>query len=210
MENIAARKKIWTGWQLWLFPLFLVGIHFSEGFIYIFLNQDLFLINLIILLIVCPISFALAIILSIKRKIFLHWIAIAAGFIIAYNSMSLYQNFRFLAANIKLSTNFHMSEDCKNKAIPIGSGGNIGICETHRSFFPFFGERIESIVYDSTGQILNKHNHRTLSWNKAASSLRSKAPFGLIEFAATKLNENFYYVLFYVGTDTDFTLKDQA
>ncbi|ALK30865.1 hypothetical protein bpln_1g20810 [Burkholderia plantarii] len=62
----------------------------------------------------------------------------------------------------------------------------------------------EALVYDSSGEIASKSGHYSSAWVKAALSIQSKAPFGIIGFEAQPLGRNFYLVTFSEDLSTSF------
>jgi hypothetical protein len=81
--------------------------------------------------------------------------------------------------------------NCRAAARPVGSEGALGVCirEDHDIGLPY----VETLIYDSSDEITRDPSQRSNDWNKAACSLASQAPFGIIGFKDIKAVLGHYY-----------------
>jgi len=89
---------------------------------------------------------------------------------------------------------------CKQRATPVKDRGALGVCERHDhddglmySSEPY----VDTIIYDSTGEIELESSMRSKVWNSVALSLDKQAPFGILGFHDIKrIGGHFYAVVF--------------
>lgn len=82
---------------------------------------------------------------------------------------------------------------CPENALSVMGEGSIGVCARHVNAF---GEEFDTIIYDSTDQIILEPSKRSEKWNVATRSLQQKVPFGILGFSGHKLAGHYYHVIF--------------
>ncbi|HVJ41911.1 MAG TPA: hypothetical protein VM639_10445 [Dongiaceae bacterium] len=85
---------------------------------------------------------------------------------------------------------------CMKEAMPIETGGALGICSRTDD-----DKHVYVIAYDSSDQIADQDRRFSSEWRRAALSLSKKAPFGKVGFTATAIRDHFYHVVFEDGME---------
>ncbi len=117
-----------------------------------------------------------------------------AGLMVLWG-LSLYfdQEYRW-SEIIAIKTQKKKYENCKKSGIDFNEG-HLSVCNENGKWWRY--GFTESIIYDSSGQIMNQHRPHSPGWINAALTLNKQAPFGIVGFEARPLTGNFYLVTFY-------------
>lgn len=98
---------------------------------------------------------------------------------------------------------------CKENAMPVGKEGFLGVCTRYDDI----SGQTDTIIYDSTDQILLPPTRRSQEWLKMALAMATKAPFGIAGFDVEQIANHYYRVVFtdanpdFWGTPTNVILN---
>lgn len=98
----------------------------------------------------------------------------------------------------KISLLYRRQGGCVNSSAVIDRNNRLSVC--YRKDWDRWGY-VESIVYDSSDQIIQSTSKRSAAWEAASISLDRKAPFGILGFTAWRLTGHYYLVRFYYDAD---------
>lgn len=205
-------KKIFKS-KLWLFPLGYILFYTIEAIADVFYEHGALYIYIIFIFLSFFILFILALIKSFKTKTNAHWLAVTVAFLLIFFWQDIRSHTPLLFQALKIKLRPQIFSECVKNATPIPDGGAIGVCEYRKYMIGtelgIYTEDItEAIIYDSSGNIINDHAHRSCAWNQTAYTFRKKVPFGQNGYKATKLFGHYYYVYFSTHLSGDFRPED--
>jgi hypothetical protein len=86
-------------------------------------------------------------------------------------------------------------ENCKRDGVVVNDGEILSVCSRNTRWEGW--GFIETVVYDSGGEVTWSSGKQSSEWRRAANSLDRQAPFGILGFDVVPLVDHFYLVTFY-------------
>jgi hypothetical protein len=107
---------------------------------------------------------------------------------------------RMFVDRLKVNFIYEANSECLSSSEIIRDDFRIGVCERHDLDSI---ETINTIIYDSSGEVQLPAGFHSKDWRNAAFKLGHKAPFGIMGFSARKIKGNFYDVQFSYSASPD-------
>lgn len=192
--------------KLWLFPLGYILFFLIEAIADVFYGQKSLHLYIIFVFLSFLILMILAIVKSFREKSDVHWWAVVLAFLLLFFWQDMRENTSLLMRALKIQLMPQVFSECIRNATPIPLDGAIGICEYKRSEI-WYAVNNETIIYDSSDQIIKKHANRPPAWNRTAFQLFDKK-FHNTGYTAKKLFGHYYYVYFSTALHSGFKPED--
>lgn len=85
--------------------------------------------------------------------------------------------------------------ECPLNGVSFGRNEILSVCQVNDNWWRW--GFTEAVIYDSSGQVGENNINRSNDWARAALSLNSKVPFGIVGFDAFNFGGGYYLVTFF-------------
>lgn len=180
--------------SVWLLPAAAIILSLLPALLYVFF--DIAIIAGYLLALVCSVALLKPVHAS-KTKLLASCLLTAFIFLVSFH-------FRFDEVPIVMKYEVLLDPKfvtCKEHAVPVSGKGVIGVCERHEHEW---GASVDTIIYDSTDEIILAPSQRSEEWKSAVKSKSINAPFGYFGFTVERITDHYYDVYFLNGLPMNF------